>query len=1203
MGIQSTLTAFCWPGFRFGRVVPDWRAKFRAAVRDRPVEEVLKTHHRADTLTGHFNFGAYLCANPDVFDAVSSAGEAVFHYLSHGHDEARMAEPCEWDAGFVRQYHGIRLPDGLTAVQANAALIRAGVPLTDALLTEVHLWLSLGLHGPVFAKIFEPEYYAAMAGLKPGCADRIGAIRHFCSVGLGKGIPPHPRHRFDASFYRDAAACSGLDVPVDDRALIRHWARVGVRAGAHANARASFEMATGLVLPDSVLTAFQSRGAAKLSQRLLRFSADPLACAGLLDPSAAGVMDLMTGLAKRLRDTGHPDTAERVLNWILRHEPSNPRARVDLADVIFPQNDIKREIALREPVPPDFDSGANRVTLAERYLATGQIGKALSALETAPTALFSDVTLCDRYRTIARAAFEHIWSNLSHWTDQTPLEQVQSHLARALALYTPRFDSPARMAPIRRVAVLTSDDLYQCKFYRADQKLEQLRHAGLQADLYLQAIDLGRLRARLDQYDALICVRLPGVPDVIDLIAAAAQQGLTCFYDADDLIFDASVFPPPLATYSGQITAQDHAAMACGVPLFRHAMGLCDYGLASTPAIRDAMAAHVRTGRAFLHRNGLGRDHLRAIQSDGARPENEKTVLFYGSGTKAHKAEFHDILEPALAQVLRDRQGQVEIRLMGHFQDLRHLDPSHPDLHLIPPVWDFALYLEALARADINLSVLSPTPVTDAKSEIKWMEAAMFSIPSVVTPTRTYSEIIRDGENGFLRVDKEGVAEVLLTLIDQTEVRESVGQAARAKVMADYDLPAMAHNLSRVFETARPVRQPRKPRLLIVNVFYPPQDIGGATRVVRDNVRDLLAGYGDQYEIDVICTLEGGQTPYEVQCHAQGGARIWAITAKPGIGVMEVQDNRMAEVFDRLLERIAPDLVHFHCLQRLTASVVGAAQRQGIPYLVTLHDGWWVSPHQFIISDTGVPETYDFGTDTLRLPDRARLTKKALDGAAVCLAVSEPFAQLHRNAGVDRVETIENGVSPLPEIRRRPGPAGRVRLGLIGGTSRHKGFHLLRAANFARRYQNLDLLIVDHALPPGRSRREVWNGTPVTLVPRCRQECVGEVYGKIDVLLAPSTWPESYGLVAREAVALGLWVIASDQGAIGQDVVEGENGHIVPVVGHGPLAECLASIDAAPETYRRPPCHGRTLRQSREQAAELHDVYQRILQARSEQEI
>ena len=104
-----------------------------------------------------------------------------------------------------------------------------------------------------------------------------------------------------------------------------------------------------------------------------------------------------------------------------------------------------------------------------------------------------------------------------------------------------------------------------------------------------------------------------------------------------------------------------------------------------------------------------------------------------------------------------------------------------------------------------------------------------------------------------------------------------------------------------------------------------------------------------------------------------------------------------------------------------------------------------------------------------------------------------------------------------------------------------------------------------------------------------------QLYGALDVLLAPSIWPESYGLVTREALAAGLWVVASDRGAIGQDVVQGENGFVVDVADHRSLVSVLAQIDADPARFSCPPAQRLSLRATQAQTEQLHGIYQRIL--------
>ena len=145
------------------------------------------------------------------------------------------------------------------------------------------------------------------------------------------------------------------------------------------------------------------------------------------------------------------------------------------------------------------------------------------------------------------------------------------------------------------------------------------------------------------------------------------------------------------------------------------------------------------------------------------------------------------------------------------------------------------------------------------------------------------------------------------------------------------------------------------------------------------------------------------------------------------------------------------------------------------------------------------------------------------------------------------VVALENGVSSLPPCRRTQATDGRVRLAHIGGMTRHKGFMLLKYALMNQSYQNLRLILIDHSKQRGYAHEEVWGTTPVSVIGKVPQKDVTALYGQIDVLMAPSLWQESYGLATREALACGCWVVASDRGAIGADVIEGVNGHIVDV--------------------------------------------------------
>ena len=111
--------------------------------------------------------------------------------------------------------------------------------------------------------------------------------------------------------------------------------------------------------------------------------------------------------------------------------------------------------------------------------------------------------------------------------------------------------------------------------------------------------------------------------------------------------------------------------------------------------------------------------------------------------------------------------------------------------------------------------------------------------------------------------------------------------------------------------------------------------------------------------------------------------------------------------------------------------------------------------------------------------------------------------------------------------------------------SSHKGYTLLRDTVMALQPRNLEFLIVDHSKSPDWSKRATWGNVPVTFIGRQPQKDIAKLYGRIDVLMAPSIWPESFGLVTREAAQCGCWVVASNIGGIGEDVEHEVNGFVI----------------------------------------------------------
>jgi glycosyltransferase involved in cell wall biosynthesis len=360
----------------------------------------------------------------------------------------------------------------------------------------------------------------------------------------------------------------------------------------------------------------------------------------------------------------------------------------------------------------------------------------------------------------------------------------------------------------------------------------------------------------------------------------------------------------------------------------------------------------------------------------------------------------------------------------------------------------------------------------------------------------------------------------------------------------------------------------------------------------------LQRDYADRFDISVFTTDADHKEPYRMTTYNYQGARVYRSTILWREHMdWHPSDAKMGALFSEYLAVEQPDLVHFHCIQRLTASVVEVTITAKIPYIVTVHDAWWISDYQFLVDANNIvypeghPDPYQPCTPPHNISqvdsiERALYLKSLLSEAQAVLTVSDCFADIYRKNGIPHIHTNKNGISEnIAWQAKNTRYTDKVVCGHVGGMAEHKGYFLLKQTIEFMQPKNIELLIVDHSRDEDYRLQTQWGNVTVTFIGRVNQLHVVTLYQQIDVLFAPSTWPESYGLVTREAAACGCWVVASTMGGIGEDVVEGKSGFIIePTV--NALSEIITRIEQKPALFKGY-AKTDTLRRVSEQVAEL----------------
>jgi len=225
---------------------------------------------------------------------------------------------------------------------------------------------------------------------------------------------------------------------------------------------------------------------------------------------------------------------------------------------------------------------------------------------------------------------------------------------------------------------------------------------------------------------------------------------------------------------------------------------------------------------------------------------------------------------------------------------------------------------------------------------------------------------------------------------------------------------------------------------------------------------------------------------------------------------------------------------------------------------------------------------------------RSYLTER-LKNASLLLAVSLYQQQLYQHNGFGNVVLNCNGVFKRDGVQRKA-RNGKLKVGYIGGVCVHKGYYFLEEVVKNIDLKQSEIIIVDFGLQSGKVRRKTWGSTPVRFIPKLPFADMPSFYNNLDVLIVPSLWRESFGLVVREAIVNGVWVVAPEAGGLAEDIREGIDGYVFSKGSKEELAAILKEIDSNPSFYQdRRSIDTSHIRSVEEQVEELVALYNTVL--------
>jgi glycosyltransferase involved in cell wall biosynthesis len=150
---------------------------------------------------------------------------------------------------------------------------------------------------------------------------------------------------------------------------------------------------------------------------------------------------------------------------------------------------------------------------------------------------------------------------------------------------------------------------------------------------------------------------------------------------------------------------------------------------------------------------------------------------------------------PAL-KAIREKYGdeRVRFKVVG--------DPTYycKELDTKGEAWTSKGEVQLLSDMDIGIMPLPDTEWAKGKCGLKGLQYMALGIPTLMSPVGVNTEIIRDGENGYLPRTDAGWIERLSELVESAEMRARIGDAGRRTVEEHYSTKAWEEKYCTYFD-------------------------------------------------------------------------------------------------------------------------------------------------------------------------------------------------------------------------------------------------------------------------------------------------------------------------------------------------------------------------------------------------------------------
>lgn len=369
--------------------------------------------------------------------------------------------------------------------------------------------------------------------------------------------------------------------------------------------------------------------------------------------------------------------------------------------------------------------------------------------------------------------------------------------------------------------------------YRVDHQIEQLMASGVYSEkVFYENLTLDMMK----YFRCFVFFRCPITDTIRQFITLAKANNKVVFFDIDDLVIDKKY--TDTIEFVKNMNKEDKALYDDGVERMASTLKMCDYAITTTEKLKEELQNYIK--EVYINRN-VASDRMAelSINAYNDKTEHDGVVMGYLSGSITHNPDV-ELIKPTIIKLMK-KYDYLKLKLVGEisipedFQEFK-------DRIIFEPFMDWENLPKVIASLDINLAPLEQSIFNEAKSENKWVEAALCHVVTVASDVGAFKHEIKDGEDGFLCKSSLDWENVLTKLIEDASLRERVATNAFQRVIKNNITTYSGHGLAKYILS----KLPRN-----IAFVLPTTNISGGVNVVMRHISMLKKKGYDVFVINM----------------------------------------------------------------------------------------------------------------------------------------------------------------------------------------------------------------------------------------------------------------------------------------------------------------------------------------------------------------